>query len=56
MEGVFWRGGNREVVKFTITTQLKMEDVCVFYNVIEAFRWKKVIKVERWGPSSLVKL
>jgi hypothetical protein len=39
-----------------ITTQLKMEDTCIICNVIETFWWKKMTKVEIWGPSSLFKL
>jgi hypothetical protein len=31
------RGGSWEVVKPTTTTRLKMEDVCIFYNMIETF-------------------
>jgi hypothetical protein len=50
MGGVSWRGGSREVVKFMATTQLKMEDACIFCNVIETFWRRKMTKVERWGP------
>jgi len=39
------------------TAQLKMEDTsCIFYNVIEIFWQRKVIKVERWGPFGPFKL
>jgi hypothetical protein len=37
MGGVFWRGGSQEVAKLTATAQLKMEDACIFRNVIETF-------------------
>jgi hypothetical protein len=47
MVGVSWRGGSREIVKPTITTCLKMEDVYILYNVIETFWQKKMTKVER---------
>jgi hypothetical protein len=46
MGGVFWRGGSREVTKPTVATQLKMEDVCIFCNVIKKHLWKKMTKVE----------
>ncbi len=35
MGGVFWRGGSWEVAKPMTITQLKMEDACNLYNVIE---------------------
>jgi len=37
MGNVFWRGGSREIGRPKATTQLKMEDACSFYNVIEIF-------------------
>jgi hypothetical protein len=37
MGGVFERVGSWEVAKPTTTTQLKMKDVCIFFNVIETF-------------------
>jgi hypothetical protein len=48
MGGVFWKGGSQELVKPTTTTQLKMEDTCIFCNVIEFFWQKKVTKVKIW--------
>jgi hypothetical protein len=38
------------------TAQLKMEDVCIFCNVIETFWQRKMTKVERWGPFGTFKL
>jgi hypothetical protein len=38
------------------TTQLKMEDACSLYNVIEFFCQRKVTKTKRKGPSSPFKL
>jgi hypothetical protein len=35
MGGVSWRGGSCKVIRPTIIPQLKMEDACIFYNVIE---------------------
>jgi hypothetical protein len=47
MGGVFWKGGSQEVAKPMAIAQLKMEDTCIFCNVIETFWQRKVIKVER---------
>jgi hypothetical protein len=41
MEGVSWRSGSQEVAKPMTTSQLKMEDACIFCNVIEFFLTKK---------------
>jgi len=54
--GVSWGGENKKIGKFTIITQLKMEDVSIFCNVIETFWQKKMTKVEKWKPSSPFKL
>ncbi len=35
MGGVSWRGGRRKMAKPIIIAQFKMEDVCIFCNVIE---------------------
>jgi len=35
MGGVSWKDKNWEVSKPTTITWLKMEDACIFYNVIE---------------------
>jgi hypothetical protein len=35
------KGGSREVVRFMATAQFKMENICIFYNVIENFYPKK---------------
>jgi hypothetical protein len=56
MGGVFWRGGSQEVAKPMATAWLKMEDTCIFGNVIEFFWQIKVMKVERKGPFDLFKL
>jgi len=45
--GVSWRGGSQEVIKLISTTQLKMEDVYIIYNVIEIIWWKKVTKIKK---------
>jgi hypothetical protein len=37
MGGVSSKGGSQEVAKPMIIAQLKMEDVCIFCNVIEIF-------------------
>ncbi len=56
MGGVSWKGGSGEVAKPMAIARLKMEDVCIFYNVIETFWQRKVTKVKRWGPSIPFKL
>jgi len=50
MGGVSWRGGSREVVKLTVTARLKMEDACIFCDVIETFWQIKMTKTKRWEP------
>ncbi len=45
MGGVSWRGENQEIIKFMATAQFKMEDILIFYNVIEIFWRRKVTKV-----------
>jgi hypothetical protein len=50
MGGASWKGGSQEIIKPTTTTRFKMEDVCIFYNVIEFFWWKQITKIERKGP------
>jgi hypothetical protein len=45
--GVSWRGGSWELVKPTVTIQLKMEEVCILCNVIEILWQNKVTKIER---------
>jgi hypothetical protein len=58
MGGVSWKGGNWEVAKLTTIARLdiKMVDICIFYNVIETFWQRKVAKVERWEPFDPFKL
>jgi hypothetical protein len=56
MQNLSWGGGSQELTKPTTTTQLKMKDVCSLCNVIECFCWRKIIKIERGGPSSPFKL
>jgi hypothetical protein len=41
MGGVSWKGGSWEVAKPTTNAQLKMEEVCILYDVIETFLMKK---------------
>ncbi len=41
MGGVSSRGGSREVDRFMVIVQLKMEDVCILRNVIEILKWRK---------------
>jgi hypothetical protein len=41
MEGVFWRGGSWEVAKPMATAQFKIENICIFYDVIKTFLPKK---------------
>jgi hypothetical protein len=50
MGGVCWRGGSQEIAKPLATARLKMEDVCILYNVIKTFWWRKMTKVKRQGP------
>jgi hypothetical protein len=38
MGGVSSRGGSREVDRFMVIVQLKMEDVCILRNVIEILK------------------
>jgi hypothetical protein len=47
MGGLFSKGGSREVAKPIAIARLRMEDVCILYNVIEIFLQKKMTKVER---------
>jgi hypothetical protein len=49
MGGAFWRGGNWEA-RPTAIARLKMEDDCMFYNVIETFWRRKIIKIKSGGP------
>jgi len=37
MGGVAWTDESQEVTKLTVIAWLKMEDICIFYNVIETF-------------------
>ncbi len=53
MGGVSWRGGSWEVARPMITAQLKMANVCIFYNVIEFFLWRKITKTKSWSPMAL---
>jgi hypothetical protein len=41
MGGVLRRSGSWEVVKPMVISQLKMEDACIFCNVIETFDEEK---------------
>jgi hypothetical protein len=56
MGSVFWKGGNQKVAKLPAIARLKMEDVCIFCNVIETFWQRKVTKVKKWRPSNPFKL
>jgi hypothetical protein len=47
MGNVSWKGGSQEVNKFTAIAQLKMEDACSFYNMIDFFCWRKVTKTKK---------
>ncbi len=53
MGNVSWRGGSREIIRPTATTQLKMEGACNLCNVIEIFCWRKITKTGRGGPFGL---
>jgi len=50
MGSMFWKGGSQEITKLTTIAWLKMEDAYILCNVIETFWWRKVTKVESWGP------
>jgi hypothetical protein len=54
--GGSWRGGSQEVIRPIAIVGLKMEDVCILYNVIEILWWRKVTKIEKGGPFGLFKL
>jgi hypothetical protein len=41
MGGVFQKDASWKVVTLMITIWLKMENVCIFCNVIQIFWWKK---------------
>jgi hypothetical protein len=50
MGGAFCKGGSWEIIRLIITISLQMEDVCILYNVIENFLWKKITKTKKGGP------
>jgi len=52
MGGVPWRDGSWEVIRPMITIQFKMENACIFCNVIEIFYEKKNQdkKMKPYGP------
>jgi hypothetical protein len=52
MGGGSLKGGSQKVAKPTINVQLKMEDVYIFWKVMEFFWWRKITKMETWSPLS----
>jgi hypothetical protein len=54
--GVCPRSGNQEVARSTIIAQIKMEDACILYNVIEIFWQRKVINIESEGSFVFLRL
>ncbi len=50
MVDVSLRGGSWEVIRPTTIAWFKMENDCIFYNIIEALEQKKTTKTERGRP------
>jgi hypothetical protein len=55
MGGAYWRGGSQEVPRPTAIAWFKMEDVCIFCNVLENFLRRKITKTKIGRPSGPLK-
>jgi hypothetical protein len=52
MGGGSLKGGSQDVAKPTINFQLKMEDVYIFWKLMEILWWRKITKMEIGSPLS----